>query len=128
MAFPSVAFLCWPMTLGLFGNHWVSGTLEGPMCATISHACSLNYLAQRAGHFHVACFVQAPHPYPSLFFNSLIRYLEGFPLFIQFSVTGAGAGARFFWQVGLMAGLQAMYIKNQACTRTTSPGTFRVNT
>ena len=55
---------------------------------------------------------KAPNPISPLllyFSYSLNHYLlSTFPLFFQFSVTGAGAGAGvgFFWGAGLMAGLQ----------------------
>ena len=50
-------------------------------------------------------FLSLRYPsYISFYIVLVIIYSVKFPLFFQFSVTGAGAG--FFWWVGLMAGLQ----------------------
>ena len=55
---------------------------------------------------------KAPHSIPPLllllFFYFSLIYSVSFPLFFQFIVTSAraGAGSGFFWWVGLVAGLQ----------------------
>ena len=61
---------------------------------------------------YVACFSRFPIPSPLYYYIFYIVLslftLIIFPLFLQFSVTsaGAGAGAGFFWRAGLVAGLQ----------------------
>ena len=59
--------------------------------------------------FSCSLHLLGPHPYPPLFlYNLIIIYLVSFPLFFQFSVTGAGTrtGAGLFLQVGFVAVLQ----------------------
>ena len=99
------------MTIGLFGNHWVGGSLEGVMCVPLHMLVVL--LAQCTGHFSCSLHFLgspplSPHLFSSFFIVLFIIYLVSSPLFFQFSVTGAGAGAGvgFFWLAGLLAGLQ----------------------
>ena len=90
-----------------FGDHWVSGSLKGAMRALLHVLVVL--LCSACTSPPLSCL-------PFFFFNIVlfIIYPVGSPLFFQFSVTGvgsgagagAGAGAGFFWQAGLVTGLQ----------------------
>ena len=90
------------MIPGLFGEHWVSCSLEGAMCAPLHVLVVLLISAYRVFSCSLP-FLGSP-PFPPLFLVLFIIHTIGSPLFFQFSVAGAGAG--FFWQAGLMHGLQ----------------------
>ena len=94
------------MTLGLLAITGSVVVLKGGCVQPFHMLVVLLSSACRA--FSCSLLFPGSPPLSLPFFNSLICYLEGCPMFIQFSMTGAGAGARFFWQVGLMAGLQAL--------------------
>ena len=85
----------------------MSGISSGPVAITgpavvlsgryVRHCTCLEfYFAQCIGRVHVTCFSRLPNLSPLLllyFSHSLNHYLFiSFPLFFQFSVTGAGAG------------------------------------
>ena len=74
----------------VLGDHWVS-SLDGAMRVPFHMLVVLLYSAHRA----FSCNLRKSHS---------LLYSVGCPLFLQISVTGAGGG--FFWQVGLVAGLQ----------------------
>ena len=93
------------VTPGLFGNHWVSGSLEARMHVLLQvlvvlicsvsrvFSCSLHYLGSLSSPpFFIVLFIVCP---------------GGSPLFFQFSVMGAGAG--FSDGQGLWLGGKALW-------------------
>ena len=88
-----------------FGDHWVSGSLKGamhaPLHVLVVLLCSVYWV--------FSCSLHSLHSLPlsSPFIFYIVLFIidpVGFPLFFQFSVTGAGAG--FFWWAEQVAGLQ----------------------
>ena len=79
------------MTLGLFGDHWVRGSLEGamhtPLHVLVGLLCSVYWVFSCSLHFL---------GFPPFFLVLFIIYPVGSPLFFQFDVTGPGPGAGFF--------------------------------
>ena len=92
------------MTPGLFGDHWVSGSLEGVMHAPLHMFAVLLCSAYTVFSCSLPFLGYPPFPPPLFFIVAFIIHPAGSPLSFQFSVMGAGAG--FFWWVGLVAGLQ----------------------
>ena len=90
------------MTPGLFGDHWVSGSLEVAMRMPLHMLVVLLCSAYRVFSCSLP-FLSSP-PFPPFFIVLVIIYPVGSPLLLQFSVSGAGAG--FFWWAGLVDGLQ----------------------
>ena len=76
-----------------FGDHWVSGSLKGAIHVPLHVLAVLLCSAYRA--FSCSLLFQgSPSPLYIIFLYSLIQYyLVGSPLFFQFSVMGARAGA-----------------------------------
>ena len=111
MPFSGVALLCEALFQGLWRS--LGGSLTGAICAPLHMLVVLLCSAYKAcsGSF----LFKAPHPIPFLYYYVLyivliIVYSLCFPLFFQYNVTGAGAGpgAGFLWQAGLVAGLQVV--------------------
>jgi len=86
------------MIPGLFGDHWASGSFEGAMHAPLHVLVVLLCSVYRVFSCSLP-FLGSPISPPPI-----VLIIVGSPLFFQFSVMGAGAG--FFWQAGLVAGLQ----------------------
>ena len=93
-----------------FGDDWLIVSIIVVMRAPLHVLVVFLSSAYRA--CSCSLLFKAPHPIPPLllyFLYSLITiYSVSFPLFLQFSVkgAGAGAGAGFFWRAGLVTGLQ----------------------
>jgi len=92
--------------LVITGSAVISGAMRVPLHVRVVLLCSV----------YRACpcslLFKAPHPIPPLLlyflYSLIVIYSVSFPMFFQFSVMGAGAraGAGFFCQAGLVAGLQ----------------------
>ena len=90
---------------GLFGDHWVSSSLEGVrrvlLQVPVVLLCSVYWV--------FSCrlpFSGSPPLPPPFIIVLIIIYPIGSPLFFQFSAAGAETGAGFFWCAELVVGLQ----------------------
>ena len=79
-----------------FGHHWVSSSLEKVMRVPLHVLVVLVF----------SLLFQASLPSPSFLMVLFIINPVSSLLFFQFSGKGRGAGAEFFWWVGLVVGLQ----------------------
>ena len=90
------------VTSGLFGDHWVSSSLEGVrrvlLQVLVVLLCSVYWV--------FSCrlpFIGSPPLPPPFIIVLIIIYPIGSP--VQFSTAGAEAGAGFFWCAELVVGL-----------------------
>ena len=108
MVFPGICLTVLGNTSGPLA---ITGSEVVPKGQCVGHCtCLYFYFVQRTGCYHVAFFSRLPTPIPPSFiivflfcFFFFIIYAVGFPPFFQCHLTVAGAGAVFFWWVGLMA-------------------------
>ena len=91
-----------------FGNHCVSGSLKGLCMCHLHMPVVLLCSAYRAFSFSLLFQGSPPLSPPFILYFYIVFYI-GSQLFFQFSVIGCwdgGWGRVFFWQAGLVAGLQ----------------------